>query len=72
MVFGRTIVRLEEPQAPGWNADTPDMGEQRVRPGQGGRIKVSDSMKARVFRGAITASSLVALAIAAGAGRKFS
>jgi hypothetical protein len=33
---------------------------------------MSDSVKARVFRGAITASSLVALAIAAGAGRKFS
>jgi len=29
-------------------------------------------VKARAFRGAITASSLIALAIAAGAGRKFS
>jgi hypothetical protein len=48
------------------------MGGHRVRARQGGRINVSDSMKARVFRGAITASSLVALAIAAGAGRKFS
>jgi hypothetical protein len=33
--------------------------------------KVPDSVKARVFRGAITISSLVALALAAGAGRKF-
>jgi hypothetical protein len=35
-------------------------------------VHMPDSVKARVFRGAITASSLVALAIAAGAGRKFS
>jgi hypothetical protein len=35
-------------------------------------MKLPSSMKARVFRGAVTASSLVALAIAAGAGRKFS
>jgi hypothetical protein len=35
-------------------------------------VNLPDSVKARVFRGAITASSLVALAIAAGAGRKFS
>ena len=34
-------------------------------------VNLPDSVKARVFRGAITASSLVALAIAAGAGRKF-
>ena len=33
--------------------------------------KVSTSVKARAFRGAITASSLIALAVAAGAGRKF-
>jgi len=33
--------------------------------------KLPDSVKARVFRGAITISSLVALALAAGAGRKF-
>ena len=33
--------------------------------------KVSNSVKARAFRGAITASSLIALAISAGAGRKF-
>ena len=36
------------------------------------RVNLPDSVKARVFRGVITASSLVALAIAAGAGRKFS
>ena len=36
------------------------------------RFRVPNSVKARVFRGAITASSLVALSIAAGAGRKFS
>jgi hypothetical protein len=35
-------------------------------------VNLPDSVKARVFRGVITASSLVALAIAAGAGRKFS
>ena len=35
-------------------------------------MKLPDSVKARVFRAVITASSLVALAIAAGAGRKFS
>jgi len=42
---------------------------------QGGRTtmkKLPNSVKARAFRGAITASSLIALAIAAGAGRKFS
>lgn len=33
--------------------------------------KIPDSVKARVFRSAITISSLVALALAAGAGRKF-
>jgi hypothetical protein len=33
--------------------------------------KVPNSVKARVFRGAITMSSLMALALAAGAGRKF-
>ena len=33
--------------------------------------KVPDSVKARVFRGVITMSSLMALALAAGAGRKF-
>ena len=36
------------------------------------KVHLPDSMKARVFRGAIAASSLVAMAIAAGAGRKFS
>jgi hypothetical protein len=34
--------------------------------------KVPDSVKARVFRGAIAMSSLMAVAITAGAGRKFS
>ena len=33
--------------------------------------KVPNSVKARVFRAAITMSSLMALALAAGAGRKF-
>ena len=33
--------------------------------------KVSNSVKARAFRGALTASSLIVLAISAGAGRKF-
>ena len=36
------------------------------------QVKLPNSVKARVFRSAITISSLVALAIAAGAGRKFS
>ena len=35
-------------------------------------MKLPNSVKARAFRGAITISSLLALAIAAGAGRKFS
>jgi hypothetical protein len=35
-------------------------------------MKLPNSVKARVFRGAVTASSLIALAIVAGAGRKFS
>ena len=35
-------------------------------------MKLPDSAKARAFRGAITVTSLIALAIAAGAGRKFS
>jgi hypothetical protein len=35
------------------------------------KARIPNSVKARVFRGAITVSSLVALAIAAGAGRKF-
>lgn len=34
-------------------------------------MKKYENVKARAFRLAITASSLVALAIAAGAGRKF-
>jgi hypothetical protein len=34
-------------------------------------VKKYDNVKARAFRLAITASSLMALAIAAGAGRKF-
>lgn len=34
-------------------------------------MKKYDNVKARAFRLAITASSLMALAIAAGAGRKF-
>jgi len=34
--------------------------------------KLPNAVKARAFRAAITASSLIALAIAAGAGRKFS
>jgi hypothetical protein len=35
-------------------------------------MKRPNAVKARAFRGALTASSLIALAIAAGAGRKFS
>jgi len=35
-------------------------------------MKLHNSVKARAFRGAITITSLLALAIAAGAGRKFS
>lgn len=34
-------------------------------------VKLSDSVKSRAFRGAMTATSLIALAISAGAGRKF-
>lgn len=34
-------------------------------------MKKYENVKARVFRLAVTASSLMALAIAAGAGRKF-
>jgi hypothetical protein len=34
-------------------------------------MKLPDSVKARVYRGLITAASLVALAVTAGAGRKF-
>jgi hypothetical protein len=34
-------------------------------------MKLPDSVKARVYRSLITAASLVALAVTAGAGRKF-
>ncbi len=35
-------------------------------------MKTSDKIRARAFRYSITAASLVALAVSAGAGRKFS
>jgi len=50
-------------------------GERAQDPSpQGGlsTMKLPNSVKARAFRGAITLSSLIALAISAGAGRKFS